>query len=70
MSIERRTFYSYFCVCDMCEIEISGGTSFQDAVAARKKNNWKSHKEPSGNWIDLCPECQEAMKEVKRHGKQ
>lgn len=70
MSIEKRTRFSYFCICDECGAEISGGTSFHDAVEARKREKWRSQKDASGEWIDLCPECQEAMKEVKRHGKQ
>ena len=67
MSIERRTYYSYFCVCDFCEAEISGGNSFSDAVAAKKNAGWKSRIESSGEWIDLCPDCQKAIKEDKSH---
>ena len=67
MSIEQRTYYSYFCVCDFCETEISGGNSFRDAVTAKKNAGWKSKKEPSGEWVDLCPDCKKAIKEDKSH---
>lgn len=69
MSIDRRTRYSWFCVCDCCEAEISGGTSFQDAVAARKKEGWRSIRDESGEWMDLCLDCQKTMKEAENHGK-
>lgn len=62
MSIERRTYHSWFCVCDECGSEISGGTCFQDAVAEKRQAGWKSKRESSGEWIDLCPDCQKAMK--------
>lgn len=69
MSIDRRTRYSWFCVCDCCGTEISGGTCFQDSVAARKKEGWRSIKDDAGEWMDLCPDCQKAMKEAEYHGK-
>lgn len=70
MSIERRTHYAWFCICDECDAEISGGNSFLDAVDARRKAGWKSKQEPSGKWIDLCPDCQKSMKERDLHGKE
>lgn len=70
MSIERRTHYAWFCICDECDAEISGGNSFRDAVDARRKAGWKSKQEPSGEWIDLCPDCQKSMKERDSHGKE
>lgn len=69
MSIERRTHYSWFCICDNCDAELSGGNSFLDAVAAKKQSGWKSKKDSSGDWIDICPECQKAIKEDDSHGK-
>jgi len=69
MSIERRTMYAYFCICDRCDEEISGGMSFRDAIASKKVHGWKSRKAPSGMWYDLCPDCYKIEQEENANGK-
>lgn len=45
-------------VCDCCETRLPAEENFWDAVAAKRKAGWKSRKDESGDWVDLCPECQ------------
>ena len=52
----ERDYNLYVLVCDVCgEQEVYD--SFDEAVEA-KKQGWKSKAE-KGQWIDICPECQE-----------
>jgi hypothetical protein len=45
-------------VCDICDHEVKYFDNFQDAVDYKKENGWRSRKE-NGEWLDICPECQE-----------
>ena len=50
----------YFLICDICEDE-EGAEEFPDfmeAVEYKKDDGWKSKRE-DGEWIDICPECQD-----------
>lgn len=70
MSIERRSFHCYVCVCNECGVEISGGDSFTYAVRRKKEEGWRSRLDEQGDWMDLCPDCQKMlMKGGKRDGK-
>jgi hypothetical protein len=43
----------------MCGETETGFESFQDAVEFKKDrdNRWRAVKNSSGEWHDLCPEC-------------
>lgn len=43
--------------CDMCGAELPEEFSFEDAVSSKKAHGWKSIRDVSGEWWDLCPEC-------------
>ena len=45
-------------ICDICGEEIDGFLGFEDAVAHKRSEGWKSEKY-RGEWEDICPECQE-----------
>lgn len=63
MSIEKRKTDKkgnlFYLCCDVCgeEAEPQGFEEFNDAVAYKKENGWKSIKH-LGEWEDVCPECQ------------
>ena len=61
MSIEKYVDDNYFTtftpVCDGCGDMLGDKTDFYDAVNAKKDAGWKSHQE-HGEWVDLCPDCQ------------
>ena len=44
--------------CDVCGAELADEYDFYDAVAAKKLAGWRSRK-ITGEWTDMCPECQE-----------
>ena len=44
--------------CDICGEEIDGFLDFENAVAHKRSEGWKSEKH-KGEWQDICPECQE-----------
>jgi len=46
--------------CDMnCESYIEAD-SFDEAVAEKKEQGWKNRR-VNGEWLDLCPDCAEAL---------
>ena len=45
-------------VCDICS-EYVTEPSFDDAVAAKKIHGWRSRRDESGEWYDMCPDCLE-----------
>lgn len=44
-------------ICDCCDREVKYFDKFQDAVDYKKENGWKSVKDDSGTWHDVCPYC-------------
>ena len=56
MSIERFGGI-YTPTCDICGRELDGEFDFRDAVAAKKREDWKSRK-VDGEWQDVCDDCQ------------
>ena len=56
MAIERFAD-TFIPTCDMCGVELPEEYSFEDAVDSKRQNGWKSAKDASGEWWDLCPEC-------------
>jgi len=48
-------------VCDTCGDALEDEWDFDDAVAAKKAAGWRSRK-IDGEWIDICPYCQEKEK--------
>lgn len=48
-------------ICDICgECAEETFDDFYDAVEFKKQEGWKSQKR-SGEWQDVCPECQEKV---------
>lgn len=45
----------YYLICDNCGKRIRF-EEFENAVAYKKKNGWKSRKQGE-EWIDICKEC-------------
>jgi hypothetical protein len=43
--------------CDICHEEVKEFFDFNEAVTHKKQNGWKSQKR-SGEWEDVCPNCQ------------
>jgi hypothetical protein len=56
----ERGDYNYELKCDFCN-SIADETfdTFQEAVDYKKdrENNWRSVRSASGEWYDLCPDC-------------
>ena len=46
-------------VCDICGNKLHYENDFYDAVSAKKNAGWKSQKDESGEWQDVCSECLE-----------
>ena len=44
-------------VCDVCGNKLHYEHDFHDAIAAKKADGWKSRKDKSGEWEDVCSEC-------------
>ena len=57
MSIEKE-YGDYCLICDACDACITED-SFDGAVDAKKREGWLSRKDGDGEWIDVCPDCQE-----------
>jgi hypothetical protein len=57
MMIDKE-YSGYLLVCDVCDHQVKYFDNFQDAVDYKKENGWRSRKE-NGEWLDICPECQE-----------
>ena len=57
MSIEKE-YGKFVPVCDRCGNELMPEDTWQDAVDAKKDAGWRSVKD-KGEWVDVCPECQE-----------
>lgn len=58
MTIENMSGH-YFLTCDICYEQANDAWSeFSGAVAGKKEHGWKSKKE-DGEWLDICPRCQE-----------
>lgn len=47
----------YYLICDNCGKRIRF-EDFDEAVAYKKKNKWKSRKQGE-EWLDICNECLE-----------
>jgi len=62
MSIDRRYEY-YTPVCDFCEARLPSGLSFQEAVEIKKRAGWRTRKDEYGDWVDMCPDCQQAERD-------
>jgi hypothetical protein len=59
MSIERISHAQYTVTCDHCEEAVDQEfETFYEAADYKKENDWKPVKDASGDWVDLCPECQ------------
>ena len=55
---------SYILVCDVCgEDAREIFDEFYDAVAYKRWEGWKSRKDEDGEWLDVCPDCQEGWGE-------
>jgi len=48
----------YALVCDVCWEVPYSSDDFNDVVDHKKENGWKSRK-ADGEWIDVCPDCQD-----------
>lgn len=63
MSIERHG-ETFTPICDSCGKELPVEWDFYDAVNAKKLAGWKCRK-ISGEWEDICDECQELEADTK-----
>lgn len=44
-------------ICDICGHTEDNFDTFQEAVAFKKENNWRSKKNTDGDWEEICPVC-------------
>ena len=59
MAIEQRGEWRYVIVCDECgRSEVKYFNTLDEAVEYKRDNGWKS-KEDDGEWVTLCPNCQQ-----------
>ena len=47
----------FYLICDVCLEDGLPFASFDEAVAYKKDEKWKS-KKIDGEWQDICPDCQ------------
>jgi hypothetical protein len=56
-SMIRKTDGQYELICDYCEEIANVFDEFFDAVSYKKAYGWRSVKNNSGDWSELCPDC-------------
>ena len=44
-------------ICDICGHTEDNFDTFQEAVAFKKENSWRSKKNNYGEWEEICPVC-------------
>lgn len=52
--------------CDFCSTYVDGLYDFEEAVAYKKLNNWKSIRSRN-EWFDKCPNCVEENKKWNKN---
>lgn len=61
--IENHDMGGFVLTCDICEEESGEGfDEYSDVVRFKKdlSNNWASNKDEFGNYLDVCPTCNES----------
>lgn len=63
MSIEYyRDIDAFVPTCDLCGSELEAEYTWDDAVNAKKQNDWRAFKDDStGTWTDMCTDCVRLM---------
>ena len=54
-----RKYNGFELVCDSCGHTVSGLDDFNEGVEYKKDNGWKSRRNDTDEWEDICPNCQE-----------
>jgi len=44
-------------ICDICGYTEDNFDTFQEAVAFKQENYWRSKKNKNGEWEEICPIC-------------
>lgn len=44
-------------ICDICGYVEDGFDTFQEAVAFKQENYWRSKKNKDNEWEEICPIC-------------
>lgn len=57
--IDGNLYEGYDLICDICGHTVTGLECFEEALEYKKENGWIREYHHSGEWEDVCPECQE-----------
>lgn len=55
----QKEYGKFLISCDLCDqVCLDAFDTFQDAVDNRRDQGYKISKDTTGNWFDLCENCQ------------
>jgi hypothetical protein len=60
--MERR-YGEYVSVCDECDAELDAEGTWQAAVEAKRAAGWRTERQPTGAYADICPACGQGQTE-------
>lgn len=57
MAIDKQ-YNKFLLICDICDEPLDEKfATWEEAVQAKKNNNWQSKRISAGYWHDICTEC-------------